>query len=118
MPLHKGWDPDPCYSLTFFARRCNPSTRVGVSGLKTMLRDTQSPQFKHDVVKMTDFMQKQYKKILEKGFKHDDYLLDLYNSLQSVPNEAFQKWITDNKQSWELGDPKTPSELISNAVTL
>ena len=113
-----GVESDGPTMLWHLLRRCNPSTRVGVSGLKTMLRDTRSPQFKHDVVKMTDFMQKQYKKILEKGFKHDDYLLDLYNSLQSVPNEAFQKWITDDKQSWELGDPKTPSELISNAVTL
>jgi hypothetical protein len=113
-----GIEHDGPTMLWHLLRRCNPSTRVGVSGLKTMLRDTRSPQFKHDVVKMTDFMQKKYKKILEKGFKHDDYLLDLYNALQSVPNEAFHKWVTDDKQSWELGDPKTPSELISSAVTL
>ena len=55
---------------------------------------------------------------MEKGFKHDDYLLDLYNALQSVPNEAFNKWVTDDKQSWELGDGRTPVKLITNAVTL
>jgi hypothetical protein len=113
-----GVEHDGPTMLWHLLRRCNPSTRVGVSSLKTMLRDTRSPQFKHDVVKMTDFMQKQYKKILEKGFKHDDYLLDLYTALQSVPNEAFHKWVVDDKQSWELGDPKTASELIASAVTL
>lgn len=58
--------------LYHLLRRCNPSTCVGVSSLKTQLRDARSPQFKHDVRKLTDFMQKQYKKIIEKGFKHDD----------------------------------------------
>ena len=47
-----------------------------------------------------------------------DYLLDLYNALESVPNEAFKKWVTNDKQDWELVTKKTPSELITNAVTL
>ena len=42
----------------------------------------------------------------------------MYNSLESVPNEPFKKWVTDDKQEWELGTKKTPSELITNAVTL
>ena len=42
----------------------------------------------------------------------------MYNSLESVPNEPFKKWVTDDKQEWELGTKKTASELITNAVTL
>ena len=63
-------------------------------------------------------MQKHYKKIIDKGFKHDDYLLNLYNALKPVPNKSFKKWVTNDNQAWELGSKKTPSELITNAVTL
>ena len=79
---------------------CNPSTRVGLSELKTDLSNASSSKFQHDVKKLTDYMTSKYRKIEEEGQQHQDYQLDLFNALQTVPNPDFAAFIRYERQAW------------------
>ena len=104
--------------LWLLLQACNPSTRVGVSELKTDLRNATSAKFQHDVKKLTDFMSSKYREIEEKGQEHQDYQLDLFNALQTVPNPDFAAFIRDERQAWEIGGEKRPNQIIAEALTI
>ena len=104
--------------LWILLKICNPSTRVGVAELKEDLRKTTSAKFQHNVKLMTDHLSSKYRNIQEKGQTHEDYLLDVFNALASVPNQDFAAHIRDERREWELGGTKTADELISESVTI
>ena len=52
--------------LWILLQACNPSTRVGLSELKTDLRNANSAKFKHDVKKLTDYMRSKSEKLKKK----------------------------------------------------
>ena len=104
--------------LWLLLQACNPSTRVGVSELKTYLRNATSAKFQHDAKKLTDYMSSKYREIEEKGQNHEDYQLDLFNALQTVPNPDFAAFIRDERQAWEIGGNKTPNQLIAESLTI
>ena len=83
--------------------KINPTTRVGVSELKTDLREATSAKFKHNVKDLTDYLSSKYREITEKGQQHQDYLLDLFNALKTVPNADFASFVRDERQAWEIG---------------
>jgi len=105
--------------LWLLLQACNPSTRVGVSELKTDIRNANSAKFEHDVKKLTDYLSSKNREIEEKGQTHQDYHLDLFNALQTVPNPDFSSFITrDERQAWEIGGEKTPNQLVAEALTI
>ena len=104
--------------LWLLLQSCNPSTRVGVSELKTDLRQATSAKFKHNVKDLTDYMSSKYREITEKGQQHQDYLLDLFNALKTVPNADFASFVRDERQAWEIGGEKQADQLIAEALTI
>ena len=97
---------------------CNPSTRVGVAELKDDLRKATSAKFQHNVKELTDYMSSKYRNIQEKGQNHEDYILDLFNALDMVPNSDFSAHIRFERRAWEMGADKSYDEIIVKAVTL
>ena len=97
---------------------CNPSTRVGVAELKDDLRKATLAKFQNNVKLLTDYMSSKYRNIQEKGQSHEDYILDLFNALASVPNSDFSALIRDERRNWELGADKSPDEIIAKAVPI
>ena len=104
--------------LWLLLQSCNPSTRVGVSELKTDLRQATSAKFKHNVKDLTDYMSSTYREITEKGQQHQDYLLDLFNALGTVSNSDFAAFVREERQSWEIGGAKDADQLIAEALTI
>ena len=104
--------------LWLFLNQCNPSTRVGVSELQEDLRRTTSAKHKHNMKKLTDYMGKKYREILDRNHTHEDYLPDLSNALATVPNESFKSFVRTERQKWELGGIKIAREIISESLTI
>ena len=104
--------------LWILLQACNPSTRVGVSELKSDLRTATSAKFKHNVKDLTDYMSSKYREIREKGQHHQDYLLDLFNALETVPNDNFAYFVRKERQAWEIGGTKEADQLIAEAMTI
>jgi len=96
----------------------NPSTRAGVSQLKADIRNATSEKFKHNVRELTDYLSSKYREILERGQHHDDFLYDIFNALETVPNPHFATRINNERQEWELGGTKTADDILSKALTL
>ena len=63
-------------------------------------------------------MGKKYREILDRNHKHEDYLVDLFNALSTVPNESFKSYVRTEMQNWELGGTKTAREIISESLTI
>jgi len=104
--------------LWILLQSCNPSTRVGVSELKSDLRTATSAKFKHNVKDLTDYMSSKFREIREKGQQHHDYLLDLFNALETVPNDNFTCFVRKERQAWEIGGKKEADQLIAEAMTI
>ena len=63
-------------------------------------------------------MSSKYREICEKGQNHQDYLLDLFNALKTVPNTDFASFVREERQAWEIGGTKTADQLIAEAITI
>ena len=68
--------------------------------------------------KLTDYMSSKNREIEEKGQTHQDYQLDLFNALQTVPNPDFAAFICDERQAWEIEGEKKPDQIIAEALTI
>ena len=95
----------------------NPSTRVGVSDLKSNLRSAKLVNFQHNVTDLTDKMLADYQLIMEKKGKHDDMVLDVFDALLSGKNEIFSSFIQRRKDDWETGTEESHETLIQVANT-
>ena len=95
----------------------NPSTRVGVSDLKSNLRSARLVQFQYNVTDLTDKMMTDYELILEKKGSHEDIVLDLFTSLLSGKNDIFSGFIQRRKDDWETGTEETHESLVQVANT-
>jgi hypothetical protein len=95
----------------------NPSTRVGVSGLKQLISKATLAAFGHNVIDMLNDMASNYARILELGGSHEDYLLHLFAALLTTNNEIFQQFIQAEKNRWELGEDYLADTLIDKATT-
>ena len=94
----------------------NPSTRVGVSDLKTNLRQARLVQFKYIVPDLCDKMMADYQMILDRQKTHDDILLDLFEALLSGKNEVFTRFVQRRKDDWETGADESPESLVEACV--
>ena len=70
-----------------------PSTRVGIFALKDKIRATRSVNYNHNIGDMLDHMNATYLEIVRIGGKHEDMIMNLFNSLMSSKNEIFNAYI-------------------------
>ena len=103
--------------LQLCIEKVNPTTRVGVSYLKDALRNAKLATYSNNVLDMTDKMQSHYDEILEKGSKHDDYILDLFRALLTGKNVIFTSFIQRKHDAWDEGKDILSDDLIRDAVT-
>ena len=103
--------------LQLCIEKVNPNTRVGVAHLKESLRNAKLSVFGHNVSEMTDKMTSLNDEIIQRGFSHDDYVLDLYQALLSGKNDVFTSYIQRKRDDWDTGVDTDPDDLISDAVT-
>ena len=115
---HNDEEMDGPTILWILMQTCNPSTRVGVSELKEELRSANSAKFGHDIQKLTDFMSLKYRKIKEKGQKHEDIILDVFNAFKTVLNPDFAAHVCDQRNKWELGGDKDVDQIMSKALII
>ena len=71
--------------------------------MKDDLRKATSAKFQNNVKTSTDYMSSKLQNITKKGQTHEDYILDLFNALATVPNSDFSTHIRDERRAWELG---------------
>jgi len=95
----------------------NPNTRVGVSDLKAKIRTTRMEAFEHNVSDMLDEIESSYNQITELGYKHDDIVMDTFDSILSSKNQIFRDLIQRTKDDWEMGKDMELSELAATAMT-
>ena len=65
---------------------------------------------------MLDHMNNTYLEIVRSGSKHEDMIMDLFNSLLSSKNEIFNAYIQRTKDNWEVGTDYTVDEIVMSAV--
>ena len=68
--------------------------------LKEDLRRTTSAKFYHNVKTITDHLSSKFINIKERGQTHEDYLLDVFNVLSTVPNADFAAHVRDERRNW------------------
>ena len=95
----------------------NPSTRVGVSDLKSLIRSARLMQFQYSIIDMCDSIMANYELIGERGGCHNDIILDLYDALLSGKNDVFNRFVERRKEDWKVGSDITHNALINLAVT-
>ena len=61
-------------------------------------------------------MDNTYLEIVRSGDKHEDMIMDLFNSLLSSQNEIFNAYIQRTKDNWEVGTDYTVDEIVMSAV--
>ena len=59
-----------------------------------------------------------YLEITRSGGKHDDMIMDLFNSLLSFKNETFNAYIQRTKDNWEVGTYYVVDEIITSTVEI
>jgi len=104
--------------LWLLLQSCNPSTRVGISELRTDLRNASSSKFQHNVKKLTTYMSSKYRKIEVRDQEHQDYHVDMFKALQIVPNPDFAAKIRDERQTREIRGNKSANQIIAEALTI
>ena len=95
----------------------NPSIRVGVSDLKSIIRSTKLVQFQYNVVDICDSIMTNYEMIVERGGRHEDIVLDLFDALLLGKNGVFNRFVEQSKDDWEVGSDITHNSLVSTAIT-
>lgn len=103
--------------LQICVEKVNPNTRVGVAHLKENLRNSKLANYDNNVRDMTDKMASIHDEIIQRGFTHDDFVLDLYQALLSGKNDVFTSYIQRKRDDWDTGNDISSDTLIKDAVT-
>ena len=104
--------------LQILVSSINPTTRVGISDLKTNLRSARLVTFQFNVKDLCDKMIEDYELIIERpNGKHDDIVLDLFNALLSGKNNVFTSFVQRKKDAWETGNDEPHEQLIEDCIT-
>ena len=81
--------------------RVNPNTTVGVMKHKKFLQTAHVGDHDACVTKLLDNMALNYKKILERKRTHNDYLMHLFDALETVRNTKFHLFIENERRAFE-----------------
>ncbi len=109
---------DGVLMLQFIMDIINPSTKVGVSGLKDQLRNAKLSNHQNNVASLTEHMENTYQEIISRGSTHEDYTKDLFDALGSGKNDEFNSFISTKKTQWETGTTIDSNQLITDAITI
>ena len=96
--------------------KVSPTTRVGVTTYKDLIRAAKLSGYGYDIGQMTDKMTANYDEIVRRGSTHDGMVIDLFKALKSGKNDIFTSFIQRKCDLWEQGANITPDELITEAV--
>ena len=103
--------------LQILLQKCKPSTRVGVSSLKTKIRNHKLANFGYNVVDMLESMDGLRQEIEDLGQTHDDIILDMFTALETGKNEKFATHVDKLRTEWEEGRDFTVDSLTTAATT-
>ena len=62
-------------------------------------------------------MEEDYQAILAADETHDDYLLHMFNALETSKNAKFLTWIGNQRTTWETGEKTFTPDLLAAAAT-
>lgn len=97
--------------LYLILSKINPSVKVGVSSLKHNLSHATMDKFKHNVDDLLDYMHENYTDIYGNQGTHDDYTLNLFDSLATSNNAEFLNYVQGLRDEWELDDSAVSDEI-------
>ena len=94
-----------------------PATRAGLSSLKLKMTKFKLSDYGEDITEMLTAMEDTYDEILTLGGEHDDYILNLFESLKTSSNKVFSDFIGRKEDDYQAGEDITP-ELLSDMATV
>lgn len=80
---------------------CDPSARLGVNSLKAELSDFTLKDYDQDASDMLDAMQICHDRIVHSGSKDDDFMLKIFNALETSDNKEFLTFAQKKRDLWE-----------------
>ena len=79
----------------------NPATRIDVSNLKYEIEKATLAKFGNDLKDLLDDISSNYSIILDKGERHDDYVIHIFRALLSGPSSNFNHCFKTTKDNWD-----------------
>ena len=73
--------------------KINPDTCVGVEKFKRWIQSAHIADYEGDVIKLLNGMASDYKNIIQRKSTHSDYLMHLFDALQTVPHKDFADFV-------------------------
>jgi hypothetical protein len=87
--------------LLICLKTTNPNTKVGISNLKSYLSKVSPDQHNGDIAIMINAMEQRKQEIEEKGGRHDDFLLNIFDACEKSKNNGFVKFAANLRDKWE-----------------
>ena len=87
--------------LLICLKTTNPNTKVGISNLKSYLSKVSPDQHNGDIAVMINAMEQRKQEIEEKGGRHDDFLLNVFDACEKSKNKGFVKFSATLRDKWE-----------------
>ena len=103
--------------LYLLLQKIKPYKLVLARKYKHNLRNATSAQFNHNIQHLIYYMRTQYNSIIDQGGSHDDYLYDIFTSLQTSSNSNFNDWIGRLLDDWESDVPTDSDKLTTISIT-
>lgn len=83
-----------------------PSTMVGVTAEIGKLNRMHMKNNNHNVVDMLGHMSDLYDKIIQEGHSHDQYLMNIFDALETAKNAKFLTYVGGLRTKWETGEER------------
>ena len=96
-PIDGSYEDDGATMIAIIFDTANPSTTVGVSNLKSKLMQVNLSDYNQNVKNMLDEMELTYNEIIRKGGTHDNFILNLFNAIETSDNENFLKFVGNKR---------------------
>ena len=115
--VDSSYEDDGPTMLRIIFDTADPSTTVGISNLKEKLMASTLSDYEQDVKEMLDKMEMTYQEILLKDGSYGDFMLNIFNSLETSTNSQFLKWLDGKRNEWEDGTLECNSSQLIAAAT-
>ena len=97
--------------------KCDPTTKSGVNALKSELLNFTLDDFKQDVPDMLDDMQIKYNRIIQTGGQDDDFMLKVFNAMETSEDEDFLDFVKKKRDLWEEDELQDDVDALIRACT-
>ena len=93
------------------------STTVGISNLKVKLIGATLSDYNGNVKDMLDEIETVHNKIVTNRGSHDNFMLNIFNTLETSKDVKFLKWVEGKRSDWEDDELEmNETQLIATAV--